>query len=307
MDTADARQSAGAVRELPPADVAKPEEARLIAAIIRTLQVGAEKFNHLFFYGPRNAGKSCAIDPVTYIFGAKLTHTRPAGKCNFPLQGIVNKKVAVLQDLRPQSMRIGWDSLLVLLEGQHVAVPMPRNVNSEDVTRSAKGTPFFISGSDKLRISTEDAYREGVDVETQNAMMAARLRYFYFPHSRSKRDCKRCPPCGSCFSRWLQGLPAPPPSSSSGVRSSRHKHSSPSRSSSGGSNSQGKARASGDSSSPRREEITPLPAASNEQTIVEDLDRSLQLEQEEAEAEADAQLDDCRDLEAEYASGSPSV
>ena len=31
-----------------------------------------------------------------------------------------------------------------------------------DVTWSAKGMPFFISGSDKLRISTEDAYREGV-------------------------------------------------------------------------------------------------------------------------------------------------
>ena len=96
----------------------KPEEARLIAAMIRTLQVGAEKFNNLFFYAPRNAGKSCAIDPATYIFGAKLTYTRPAGKCNFPLQGIANKKVAALQDLRPQSMRNGWDSLLVLLEGQ---------------------------------------------------------------------------------------------------------------------------------------------------------------------------------------------
>ena len=76
--------------------------------------------------------------------------------------GDCEQKVAVLQDLQPQSMRIGWDSLLVLLEGQHVAVPMPRNVNSEDVTWSAKGMPFFISGSDKLRISTEDAYREGV-------------------------------------------------------------------------------------------------------------------------------------------------
>ena len=55
--------------------------------------------------------------------------------------------------------------------------------------------------------------------------MAARFRYFYFPHSRRKeRDCKRCPPCGSC-------LPAPPltppASGSSGARSSRHKHSSP--------------------------------------------------------------------------------
>ena len=64
-------------------------------------------------------------------------------KCNFPLQGIVNKKVAVLQDLRPQSVRIALDSLLVLLEGQHVAAPMPRNVNTEDVTWSAKGMPFL--------------------------------------------------------------------------------------------------------------------------------------------------------------------
>ena len=48
-------------------------------------------------------------------------------------------------------------------------------------------------------------------------------------------------------------------------------------------------------------------SAPDEQAIVEDLRRSLQLEQEEAEAEADAQLDNCRDLEAEYASGSPSV
>ena len=43
----------------------KPEEARVIAAITRTLQVGAKKFNNLFFYGPRNAGKSCAIDPAS--------------------------------------------------------------------------------------------------------------------------------------------------------------------------------------------------------------------------------------------------
>ena len=76
--------------------------------------------------------------------------------------------------------------------------------------RVRKRHAIFISGSDKLRISTEDAYREGVDVETQNAMMAARFRYFYFPHSRSEGDCKRCAPCGSCFSRWLQSLPAPP-------------------------------------------------------------------------------------------------
>ena len=66
-------------------------------------------------------------------------------KMHFPLQGIVSKKVA---DLRPQSMRIGWNSLLVLL-GQHVAVPMPQNVNSEDVTWSAKGMSFFISASDR--------------------------------------------------------------------------------------------------------------------------------------------------------------
>ncbi|CAJ1343268.1 unnamed protein product, partial [Effrenium voratum] len=274
----------------------KPEEARLIAAITRTLQVGAKKFNNLFFYGTRNAGKSCAIDPVTYIFGAKLTYTRPAGKCNFPLQGIVSKKVAVLQDLRPQSMRIGWDSLLVLLEGQRVAVAMPRNVNSEDVTWSAKGMPFFISGSDKLRISTEDAHREGVDVETQNAMMAASATVSGARHAAaaSAAGCKVC--------RRHLSLPR-----RAAARSSRHKHSSPSRSSSGGSDSQGEARASGDSSSLRREEMTPLPAAPDEQAIVEDLRRSLQLEQEEAEAEADAQLDDCRDLEAEYASGSPSV
>ena len=49
------------------------------------------------------------------------------------------------------------------------------------------------------------------------------------------------------------------------ARSSRHKHSSTSRSFSGGSDSQGEARASGDSSSPRREEITPLPAVPDEQ------------------------------------------
>ena len=58
-----------------------------------------------------------------------------------------------------------------------------------------KSSCATISGFDKLRISTEDAYRKGVDVETQNAMMAARFRYFYFPHSCSERDCKRRPPC----------------------------------------------------------------------------------------------------------------
>ena len=56
-----------------------------------------------------------------------------------------------------------------------------------------------------------------------------------------------------------------------------------------------------------RAEERVLPAAPDKQAIVENLGRSLQLEQKEAEAEADAQLDNCRDLEAEYASGSPSV
>lgn len=48
-----------------------------------------------------------------------------------------------------------------------------------------------------------EAFREQVDMEAQNAMMAARFQHFFFHRSRPQKDLVPCPPCPCCYSQWV--------------------------------------------------------------------------------------------------------
>lgn len=188
----------------------KPTPQCFREAMVRSLQVGAQKHTNLFLFGPRNSGKSSALAALEAIFGPKFCFSRPAGKSAFLMQGILQKKVCVLQDLRPNTLRISWDSMLVWLEGAPLTVALPRNSFAEDVLYT-DAAPVFISAAEKFRISTDVCIKENIqDPQIQNDMLDSRFRFFAFPRSRSSKDLIICSPCPCCFSLWLQvGLHPP--------------------------------------------------------------------------------------------------
>lgn len=182
----------------------KPTPECFREAMVRSLQVGARKLTNLFLFGPRNSGKSSALAALEAIFGPKFCFSRPAGKSGFLMQGILHKKVCILQDLRPNTLRISWDSMLVWLEGAPLTVALPRNSFAEDVLYT-DAAPVFISAAEKFRISTDVCIKENIqDPQVQNDMMDSRFRFFAFPRSRPSKDLIVCSPCVCCFSRWLQ-------------------------------------------------------------------------------------------------------
>jgi len=76
-----------------------PYSSELRAAITESLQKGAAKFTNVFLYGPTTSGKSHVLKPLLKIFKG-FVFIRPAGRGNFPLQDIFDKKLCVFQDVR---------------------------------------------------------------------------------------------------------------------------------------------------------------------------------------------------------------
>ena len=188
-----------------PADVPKnelPTVQTIRHAHQTALQLGAGKYRNCFCYGPRNGGKTFSIAPLGEIFGARWTFIRPAGSSNFPLSSLIDKKIMVLQDMRVTSLKLSFDSLLVLFEGEPVTIPLPKNIAASDFRYTAK-CPIFVSAGEKFRIPAAEAFREQVDMEAQNAMMAARFQHFFFHRSRPQKDLVPCPPCPCCYSQWV--------------------------------------------------------------------------------------------------------
>ena len=201
----------------------KPVSAKLREALRTSLLTGAEKFVNVFLYGPNTSGKSHVLKPLAAIFKGKA-FLRPVGKGNFPLQDIFGKKVCVLQDIRTNTFKLGFDSLLVWWEGDEFPVPMPQNKHSgnRDYTEKA---PVFISSGGKLRISKAEALELEVCETEQNNMMDARFRYFHFPVTLKADEKVAVLSCRRCFADWLLGpLPSDvgkPPLASENARSSR--------------------------------------------------------------------------------------
>ena len=180
----------------------KPEANAVRAAHVTALQKGASKHTNVFCYGPRNAGKSFSLDGLAAAVG-DMAFLRPAGRSNYPLEGLINKKCAILQDVRPGSLKLSWDALLVWLEGGAFSIPRPRNLYSCDFMYSQRA-PVFASSGDKWQISLEEALRERVDPQVQTQMMHSRFKFFAFGTSRPQEELIECVACGKCYLLWVQ-------------------------------------------------------------------------------------------------------
>ena len=138
---------------------------------------------------PTNCGKSFLLDPLELIFKAFVN---PA-TTKYSWTNLENKEVVFLNDFRWSPESIAWSDFLLLLEGQTVNLPRPKNQFASDplIDRSNNLAIFATS---KSPIKYVGKFNLQDDRETD--MMASRWQFFSFFHEierpRVIKSCSRC-------------------------------------------------------------------------------------------------------------------
>jgi hypothetical protein len=104
----------------------------------------------------------------------------------------------LLQDFRFCKDVITWKDLLLLLEGETVKLPAPKNHFATDVVISSD-VPIFATS--KAPIVFKGPYN--VEDECETEMMNSRWKMIRFKHAFEEKDQKKVEPCGSCFARLV--------------------------------------------------------------------------------------------------------
>ena len=91
---------------------------------------------------------------------------------------------------------IAWKELLLLLEGQTVHLPSPKNHYAKDICIQGD-TPVVATGKSEITYTG----RYNVTDEVENEMMSVRWKLFKFTHQIHVADQKEVPPFPTCFSK----------------------------------------------------------------------------------------------------------
>lgn len=160
---------------------------------------GRQKNNNIFICGPTNCGKSFLLNPIEVIFDAFMN---PATG-RYALTGLDEKEVAFFNDFRWNPEIIAWSDFLLLLEGQTVHLPRPKNNFATDMVISRHNTiPIFATSKQPIEFVGKFNVRD--DRETD--MMASRWKVFEFTYQMEREEIIEMEPCRKCFARLvLQG------------------------------------------------------------------------------------------------------
>ena len=144
------------------------------ADAIRDLLIhGRGKFRNVMTSGPANSGKNFMLKPLEIIYHA---FSNPAND-KYAWVGADNAEVIILQDFRWSSELISWKDLLLLLEGEPVKLPAPKNQFPTDVCIKTDVPTFARS---KAKIELVGKHNTGDNRETK--MMDVRWKVFAFHH-----------------------------------------------------------------------------------------------------------------------------
>ena len=98
-------------------------------ALRNALIKGRQKNNNILIVGPTNCGKSFLLDPLELIFNVFVN---PA-TWKYTWTNLENKDLAFPNDFRWSPECIAWSDFLLLLEGQTVNLPRPKNQFATDL------------------------------------------------------------------------------------------------------------------------------------------------------------------------------
>ena len=110
--------------------------------------------------------------------------------------GSEKSKVFLLNDFRWSKDLIPWHDML--LKGEIVKLPAPKNIYSEDIMIS---TDVAIYATSKSPIKHRSSYNANDDRETE--IMAARWRNYEFRHQFSPIEQKNMAPYARCFAKLV--------------------------------------------------------------------------------------------------------
>ena len=108
---------------------------------------GRQKNRNILIIGPTNCGKSFLLNPIELMFHAFVN---PASG-RYAWVGLDECEVAYLNDFRWTSESIAWSDFLLLLEGQTVHLPRPKNQFATDMRIDRENTiPFFATSKAQI-------------------------------------------------------------------------------------------------------------------------------------------------------------
>jgi len=142
-------------------------------AMRHAIKKGRQKNQNILIVGPTNCGKSFLLNPLEIIYRAFVN---PAtGK--YAWIGLDQCEVAYLNDFRWSAEIIAWSDFLLLLEGQTVHLPRPKNQFSSDMCIERSNTiPFFATSKTDIEFIGKFNTRD----ERETDMMSSRWNTFYF-------------------------------------------------------------------------------------------------------------------------------
>jgi hypothetical protein len=132
------------------------------------------------------------LKPLQKVFKGSLFENPANDKYGWV--GVQKAKCMLLNDFRWTKELINWKDLLLLLEGEPVKLPAPKNFFSEDVHVNSDVAIF---GTSIDMIKYRGPYGTRNDMEDE--MMKVRWRLFRFHHVFAEKDQKNVPPCAKCF------------------------------------------------------------------------------------------------------------
>jgi len=168
------------------------EESEFAAAVRSLLEIGRGKHRNILIVGPANSAKTFMLKPLQEIFRGYLFENPANDKYGWV--GAQHANCMLLNDFRWSAELIAWKDLLLLLEGEPVKLPAPKNFFSEDVYIKSD-IPIF--GTSKSMIKFRGPYNTSDDIEDD--MMKVRWRVFRFSHTFAEEDQKRVAACAKCF------------------------------------------------------------------------------------------------------------
>ena len=171
------------------------------AALRDLLQSGRGKFRNIIITGPANCGKTFMLKPLENIYRA---FANPAND-KYAWIGADKAEIIVLQDFRWSSELITWKDLLLLLEGETVRLPAPKNQFADDVCIKTD-VPIFATSKSKIEYIGKFNSRD----ERETEMMDVRWKPFSFHYQIAENEQKKVPSCSRCFAKLVLVGEMPP-------------------------------------------------------------------------------------------------
>ena len=132
------------------------------------------------------------LRPIELLFN---TFSNPvADKCAWVRAD--KAEVILLNDFHWTRELIEWKSLLLLLEGDQVSLPAPKNHFAMDVCINTD-VPIFSTSKDVIK------YKHNTEDKAEDNMMESRWKVFKFTHSIPEKEQKQLLPCSRCFAKLV--------------------------------------------------------------------------------------------------------